>query len=103
MLETKEEKAAREKRVLAWLGAGYVSQGVLALIENSSNEELAVLFYRHALGDWGLVPDEDRQSNDHALRNNERVISSYLFAGIKILIITEADRSRTTALLPSEY
>ncbi|WP_259588002.1 hypothetical protein [Shewanella baltica] len=53
MLETKEEKAAREKRVLAWLGAGYVSQGVLALIENSSNEELAVLFYRHALGDWG--------------------------------------------------
>lgn len=103
MLEVKETFQDRMKRVTAWLGNTHVTQAVQDLILQSSNEELAGLFYRHAIGDWGLVPDDDWQSNNEALENNERVISSYLFAGIKIWIITEANRERTTALLPSEY
>lgn len=103
MLEVEETFQDRIKRVTAWLGQTHVTQEVQDLIPHSSNEELASLFYSHAIGDWGLVPDDDWQSNNDALLNNERVISSYLFAGVKIWIITEANRERTTALFPSEY
>lgn len=103
MSEVKETFQERMIRVTAWLGTTHATNAVRDLIPQSSNEELAGLFYRHAIGDWGLVPDDDWQSNNEALENNARVISSYLFAGVKIWVITEANRERTTALLPSEY
>jgi hypothetical protein len=59
---------------------------------------------RHALGDWGDLCDEDRQSNSEALADDLRILSAYrLSDGTKIWIITEADRSGTTVLLPEEY
>lgn len=103
MLEVKETFQERIKRVTAWLGKTCVTQAVQDLIVQSSYEELANLFYRHAIGDWGLVADDDWQANNEGLNNSGRVISSYLFAGVKIWIITEANREYTTALLPSEY
>lgn len=103
MNETKEEKAARDAREIAWLGVTNLSRGVNALLNGDNNKMLAEIFYRHALGDWGLACDDDWQSNNYALSNGERVISVYLFAGVEIWIITEADRTQTTALLPSEY
>ena len=59
---------------------------------------------RHAKGDWGDLDDEDKQVNDYAVENGSRILSAYLI-GVKdkIWIITEADRSSTTILLPSEY
>lgn len=61
---------------------------------------------RHAQGDWGELPDEDRQSNEQALQYGDRLFSTYdthLDDEPRLWIITEADRSVTTLLLPSEY
>lgn len=62
------------------------------------------LLERHARGDWGEVCDEDKQANDWALANNERLLSAYTTPdGVKLWIITERDRSATTILFPDEY
>jgi hypothetical protein len=59
---------------------------------------------RHANGDWGNLCDEDRRANDLALQDGSRLLSSYQStSGTKFWIITEADRSATTVLLPNEY
>lgn len=59
---------------------------------------------RHVKGDWGEVGSEDWQSNDDALEEGLRLLSSYrTLKDVKIWIITEADRSITTILLSDEY
>jgi len=59
---------------------------------------------RHHRGDWGDLDEEDKAANDQALIDGGRLFSAYHSAtGIKVWIITEADRSATTVLLPSEY
>jgi len=64
----------------------------------------AVLLARHASGDWGDLDSEDKASNDWAVSHQGRLLSSYNVApDKKIWIITEADRSATTILLPSDY
>jgi hypothetical protein len=63
------------------------------------------LFQRHAQGDWGDVCEEDWALNDLALADGDgRIFSSYeLPESGKVWVITEADRSVTTLLLPEEY
>ena len=59
---------------------------------------------KHAMGDWGQIDDHDREANRQALKNGHRLLSSYqLNRHDRLLIITEADRSSTTLLLPQEY
>jgi hypothetical protein len=58
---------------------------------------------RHAAGDWGDLCAFDRRQNEIALRDGYRVLSSYEVPAGRIWIITEADRSVTTILLPEEY
>ena len=58
---------------------------------------------RHVAGDWGDVCDEDRGLNDEALKNGSRILSVYRDEETKFWIITEADRSATTVLLPEDY
>ena len=59
---------------------------------------------RHVQGDWGDVGREDWQANERALTNGGRLLSVYYTEhGVKFWIITEADRSATTLLLPEEY
>ena len=59
---------------------------------------------RHVRGDWGEVCEEDKRLNDEALVHGERVLSVYrTLRGVRIWIITEADRSSTCILLPEEY
>ncbi len=59
---------------------------------------------RHASGDWGDLDEEDRHLNDEAVQDGSRILSAYQTAkGEKIWVITEADRSVTTILLPSSY
>ncbi|MBF4483176.1 hypothetical protein [Dehalococcoides mccartyi] len=64
---------------------------------------------RHVKGDWGDLDEEDKQTNDQALKQDNRLLSAYnddRFPknGIAtIWIITEADRSATTILFPDEY
>lgn len=79
------------------------------LITPSAQEELdqgSVLdaIHRHAAGDWGDLDDEDCQENDLSLRGGFRLLSAYEDRrGVKFWIITEADRSATTVLLPADY
>jgi hypothetical protein len=58
---------------------------------------------RHAAGDWGELCAFDRRQNDIALKYGYRVFSSYETTVGRVWIITEADRSVTTILLPEEY
>jgi hypothetical protein len=63
------------------------------------------LLARHATGDWGDLGDDDKQLNQEAIGEVERIYSAYLLPNTqqKLLIITEADRSHTTLLLSDEY
>ena len=59
---------------------------------------------RHETGDWGEVGQEDWKRNDDALTDGTRIFSVYRTSlGERIWVITEADRSVTTILLPEEY
>ncbi len=59
---------------------------------------------RHRGGDWGEVCRDDWEENDLSLREGFRLLSAYRTArGVRLWVITEADRSVTTILLPEEY
>jgi hypothetical protein len=59
---------------------------------------------RHATGDWGEVDAEDEAQNERSLKEGFRLLSAYTDRnGVKFWIITEADRSATTVLLPEDY
>lgn len=58
---------------------------------------------RHAAGDWGEVCDDDRQENELSLKEGFRLLSVYRSGESKFWIITEADRSVTTVLMPEDY
>lgn len=59
---------------------------------------------RHAQGDWGSVDDDDQDANNTALVDGGRLLSRYVDPhGIRLWIITEADRSSTCILLPEDY
>ena len=63
-----------------------------------------LLLGRHGRGDWGELDPEDKRENDRALRVGNRLLSAYTLAtGVKVWIITEADRSSTCILLPDDY
>lgn len=68
----------------------------------------AACMKRHMSGDWGEMDTEDIDCNNRALVEGSRLFSSYkmpkpIGRDDKLWIITEADRSATTILFPSEY
>ncbi len=66
--------------------------------------DLASYLRRHHCGVWGDLDECDKQANDEALTNADRILSCYRVpGGHRIYIITEADRSSTCILLPEEY
>jgi hypothetical protein len=102
-------------------GAIVATPAALALLDQFSLSPMCFLS-RHLQGDWGDLCLEDRQSNEEALANGLRIFSSYNLpavapadantggtiagssgAAAKLWIITEADRSVTTLLLPEDY
>ncbi len=67
-------------------------------------DDVIAALARHAQGDWGEVDAEDWQENERSLREGWRLFSVYKTAtGTPFWVITEADRSVTTVLLPSDY
>jgi hypothetical protein len=85
------------------LGQVVAIPGALAALEESG-EQPSDFLARHVAGDWGDLSDADRNENEFSLVNGFRLLSSYtLKDGVKLWIITEADRSSTTLLLPEEY
>jgi len=66
--------------------------------------DVAAALRRHQGGDWGDVCKADADLNDDALLIGCRVLSAYVDRrGLRFWIITEADRSVTTVLLPEDY
>ena len=66
--------------------------------------DVPIALARHAGGDWGDVDEEDRQENELSLVQGFRLLSVYYDRNkVKFWIITEADRSVTTILLPEDY
>jgi hypothetical protein len=80
-----------------------MTTGVSELIHRGVFDAVPYL-QRHLSGDWGDLSDDDRQQNDAALKQGDRLLSSYQVSPtLKLWIITEWDRSVTTLLFPDEY
>ena len=85
------------------LGMVVATPGALEALE-ASGQSPAKFIGRHVSGDWGEMDAEDCATNEAALKFGSRIMSAYRTSdGTKLWIITEADRSVTTFLLPSEY
>jgi hypothetical protein len=85
------------------LGQIVATPGALAALKKAGQQPGEFLT-RHVNREWGDLSDEDRKENDYSLEHGFRVFSSYRSnAGDKLWVITEADRSATTLLLPEEY
>jgi hypothetical protein len=66
--------------------------------------DIPLALCRHASGDWGDVDEHGQHENELSLAQNLRLLSVYRDrCGVKFWIITEADRSATTILLPKDY
>ena len=77
--------------------------GALAVLEQVNKSPLEFLS-RHLRGDWGDLCQEDKGENELSLKCGFRLLSSYQVTDSeKLWIITEADRSVTTLLLPADY
>jgi hypothetical protein len=85
------------------LGRVVATPGALRMLEEAGISP-ASLLSRHVNGDWGDLDEHDRKENEFSQKNGLRILSSYTLSnGAKIWVITEADRSSTCLLLPSEY
>lgn len=57
----------------------------------------------HSLGNWGEVSEFDAMANEEAVKNGGRILSAFICGGAgRFLVVTEADRSVTTVMLPDE-
>ena len=84
------------------LGRVVATPGALKVLSEVGEDPFSYLA-RHATGDWGELCAHDRRENEQSLRHGWRVLSSYPVGSDRVWIITEADRSVTTILLPEEY
>lgn len=100
--DDKDRKATVEKLTGKFpLGRTMTTPGALEAIPP---DEMLRAMQRHAAGDWGDCDPDDWAENEISLREGFRLFSVYhTAAGRKFWIITEADRSATTVLLPEEY
>ena len=85
------------------LGRVVATLGALSALEKA--EQLPAEFLdRHVNGDWGKVPDADKQENELSVEQGFRILSAYTTsAGDRLWVLTEADRSATILMLPEEY
>ena len=92
-----------QNKVRFQLGNIYLTVGARETLKES-NQTATEFLAKHQSGDWGEVCESDAKENEFSLKEGYRILSSYRTGlGTRIWIITEADRSSTTVLLPSEY
>jgi len=92
-----------ERKPLFDLGQLVATPGALAVLEKTGQNAMEFLS-RHVRGDWEELSKEDKTENQFNLEKGLRLLSSYrTTANDRIWVITEADRSHTTLLLPDEY
>ena len=73
------------------------------ILTGDDSQTWKVWFYNTASGDWGDLTPADKRENNLSLKEGYRIFSSYNTSDGKLWIITEADRSVTTFLLPEDY
>jgi len=101
MKDNMEDIQENQTSGLFALGEIIVTEGAMGALAHC---DISKGIARHHSGDWGAIYVEDKELNDRALVHGGRLVSMYCCdTGPKFLIITEADRSRTTVLLPVEY
>ena len=72
-------------------------------LQSLTQDDILSGIQRHQAGDWGNLGDDDRAANDRALAQGGRIVSAYnAMNGTRFWLITEADRSATTILLPED-
>ena len=85
------------------LGHVVATPGALEALQEAGQGALEFI-RRHVTGDWGDLSAEDKAENELSVREGFRILSAYtLKSGVKIWLISEADRSATTILLPEDY
>ena len=85
------------------LGTVVMTQGVRTAFDATGQNPIMFVI-KHVRGEWGELDTEDVQENEFSLQHNLRLLSAYTLSdGTRFWIITEADRSVTTLLLPNEY
>ena len=85
------------------LGQTFITPGAEEALQIAGQTAIEFL-RRHMSCDWGELSDDDVQENELSLKKGFRLLSNYQTGkGQQLWIITEADRSATTVLLPSEY
>jgi hypothetical protein len=85
------------------LGRMVLTPGAIEALA-AAGQDATEFLSRHRTGDWGDLSEEDKRENEFSVDKELRIFSAYHTAkGEKLWIITEADRSVTTILLPSEY
>jgi hypothetical protein len=85
------------------LGRTFITPGAAEALETAGQTALEFL-RRHMSGDWGELSQDDIKENELSLQKGLRLLSRYeTTQGEPLWIITEADRSATTILLPSDY
>jgi hypothetical protein len=103
-------KARPAMKALFPLGNLCITRAALAAIKEEAGVDfpgpwILKLLERHMSGDWGDLDEHDQKENQFAIDKNLRILSAYILPVTeqKIWIISEADRSSTTILLPDEY
>jgi hypothetical protein len=89
-------------RPLFSLGKTCATPGAMAVI-TEGGVNVAELLEAHQCGDWGDTLPDDQARNAEAIRDHERIISWHGTGDLRLMIVTEADRSSTTVLTPGEY
>lgn len=92
-----------EQQPLFSLGRVVATPGALQALAAAGQSPTEFLD-RHVRGQWGELCEGDQKANDQALLDGTRILSAYKTdQGIRIWVITEANRSSTCILLPDEY
>lgn len=102
-LKEREPRERPADAALFSLGRITSTPAAIAALERSGQHPM-MFALRHQRGDWGAICEEDKRLNAASVSNGTRILSAYDTAlGERLWVITEADRSSTTVLLPEEY
>jgi hypothetical protein len=97
------ERKTTEPQPLFALGDVVATPGA-AMAMGAADQSPLALLTRHVTGDWSELDEHDQRENAFSVKQGLRILSAYtLETGVKLWLITEADRSVTTFLLPEEY
>lgn len=101
---TNDEVAEHPSCMRFALGRIVATPGAIDALEAAGTTPWGFL-RRHQIGDWGELSEDDRRENERSLVEGARLLSAYRLprTNRKLWVITEADRSATTLLLPEEY